>query len=325
MRHIALWIALAVSAFCPVRGQGLLVNEVCPICPLPSGARGWLELFNSGPNPVQLAGTVFQVGPYRAQLDTQRLLAPGMLHLISLNPTFDGRSAVPLALSGSGGSLLLFAAGGTRMLDAFTWPAVSPGISVGRWPDGGADWSFFPTPGPGEPQGSALPRVHARAPAPTIQLRPGALEIEACEGCEVRYTTDGSPPEGSQAQAYHAPIDTSGIAVLRTSASRSDLLSSQATPWVKNMDDVGVAVLIDPAELWDAENGLLAEGDRANFAREGPAWTRTAQLVVRSGESKWIDRGSTRFRQWLAGFPETVLQRVRPHHPGQQGATETSR
>ncbi|MBK7268433.1 MAG: CotH kinase family protein [Flavobacteriales bacterium] len=41
--------------------------------------------------------------------------------------------------------------------------------------------------------------------------------------------------------------------------------------------------------MWDAENGLLAEGDRANFAREGPAWTRTAQLVVRSGEIE-VDR-----------------------------------
>ncbi|MBP6390014.1 MAG: CotH kinase family protein [Flavobacteriales bacterium] len=289
MRHIALWTALIVWALGPAVAQGLLVNEVCPICPLVPGAKGWVELINNGPTTVELEGVVLQVGPYRAQLDTQRLLAPGMLHLISLNPTSDGPHAKPLALSASGGSLLLFAAGGTRMLDAFTWPAVSPGISVGRWPDGGADWSFFPTPGPGEPQGSALPRIHARAPAPTIQLRPGALEIEACEGCEVRYTTDGAPPEGPRAQAYHGPLDTSGIAVLRTSASRSDLLSSQATPWVKDMDDAGVAVLIDPEDLWDAESGLLAEGERANFAREGPAWTRTAQLVMRNRQIE-VDR-----------------------------------
>ncbi|MBK8340838.1 MAG: CotH kinase family protein [Flavobacteriales bacterium] len=50
------------------------------------------------------------------------------------------------------------------------------------------------------------------------------------------------------------------------------------------MEGAGVAVLIDPRELWDAENGLLTEGERSNFAREGPGWTRTAQLVVRSGE-----------------------------------------
>ncbi|MBK7268434.1 MAG: hypothetical protein IPI07_02570 [Flavobacteriales bacterium] len=207
MRHIALWIALAVSAFCPVRGQGLLVNEVCPICPLPSGARGWLELFNSGPNPVQLAGTVFQVGPYRAQLDTQRLLAPGMLHLISLNPTFDGRSQSrsPYPHRGEAFCSSPQEARGCSML--------SPGLRCrpgSRSADGrtaGADWSFSQHL---DPANRRVPLYHAYthwAPAPTIQLRPGALEIEACEGCEVRYTTDGSPPEGSQAQAYHAPID----------------------------------------------------------------------------------------------------------------------
>ena len=289
MRHIVLWTALIVWALGQAVAQGLLVNEVCPICPLVSGAKGWVELVNSGPTTVELEGVVLQVGPYRAQLDTQRLLAPGMLHLISLNPTSNGRKAEPLALSASGGSLLLFAAGGTRMLDAFTWPAVSPGISVGRWPDGGADWSFFPKPGPGEPKGAAVPRIRARAPLPTIQLRDGALEIEACEGCQVRYTTDGSPPEGPRAQAYPGPIDTSGIVVVRASASRTDLLPSQATTWVKDMDGMGVAVLIDPDELWDAENGLLAEGDRANFARQGPAWTRTAHLVMRS-ERSVVDR-----------------------------------
>ena len=277
-RHAPVLLALlaASGAF----AQAVRINELRPMThPADSG---WVELFNGDDRPVDLAGLQLVNGSYRIILPAQSPLPPGerrVVHVLASRSASSMGDPQVLHLPATGGDLLLFGAGGGRLLDAFSWRHVPPNVSIGRLPDGAGTWSYLPAPSPGAPN-HADQRIQGRAPAPVVERTADGLRFSACAGCLVTYTVDGSPPTPTHGALADGPVIPRDDRTLRAVAWRTDLLPSAETWAVDQRDAQGVVLCIDPAELHDPERGLMTTGDRANHTRTGEGWVRPAHVVV---------------------------------------------
>ncbi len=266
---------LLAGTFLTACAQAIRINELSP-----NGVgEGWVELLNADDGPVELEGVMLVRGSYRAIVHDEPPLKPGELRVLHARTRSSGAELL-LELPARGGDLLLFAAGGTRLLDAFSWGPVPLGISIGRLPDGAATWSYLPAPSPGATNRSAQ-RIQARAAAPHAIRGPEGILLTACSGCIVTCTTDGSTPRPGRDPEVRGPVHVPVNGILRAVAWRQDLLPSVET-WhaVHGGDAEHIDLCIDPHELHDAEHGLLGGGDRANHARSGPQWVRPARVAL---------------------------------------------
>ncbi len=121
----------------------------------PSSGDDWIELFNSNPQPVALAGlSLTDDLNNRAKNPLPPLSfigagAQGFLRFEADNNPDAGANHLNFKLSGDGESLGLFTAVGT-LIDSVTFGAQAEGVSQGRLPDGSANILSFPghaTPG----------------------------------------------------------------------------------------------------------------------------------------------------------------------------------
>lgn len=278
--HRATLILFALAAALGVRAQAVRINELRPMAH--PRDTGWVELLNADVRPVDLAGLQLVRGSYRITLPAQPPLPPGDRRVVQVMaaPGAIGEGAPQvLHLPASGGDLLLFGAGGGRLLDAFSWRAVPPDVSIGRLPDGAGTWSYLPTPGPGAPN-HADHVIQDRAPAPVAEAGTDGVRLVACAGCIVSYTLDGAPPTPEQGTTATGPLTVPEDRILRAVAWRADLLPSAEVWLTPEGPHPGVRLCIDPAELLDPERGLLSAGERANHTRTGEAWVRPAHVAL---------------------------------------------
>ncbi|MBK6626725.1 MAG: CotH kinase family protein [Flavobacteriales bacterium] len=274
------FVLLALLAASGACAQAVRINELRPMTH--PADTGWVELYNADMRSVDLVGLQLVRGSYRITLPEQPPLPPGERRVVRMLAS-RGASSVGdppvLHLPASGGDLLLFGAGGGRLLDAFSWRHVPPNVSIGRLPDGAGTWSYLPAPSPGAPN-HADHRIQGRAPAPAVEHTAEGLRFSACAGCLVAYTTDGSPPSPAHGTQADGPVIMEDDRTLRAVAWRPDLLPSAET-WVRSEGGrPGATLCIDPAELNDPERGLLSTGERANHTRTGEAWVRHAHVSL---------------------------------------------
>jgi len=127
--------------------------------PYNGGFDDWFELYNPGPNAVDLGG-YYLTG---SLTNKTKFLVPNNGHYLvpprgylvvwadnnsSQNSTNRPELHVNFALSKSGDALGLFASDGTA-IDALSFGAQTSDVSEGRFPDGAANRFFMPTPTPG--------------------------------------------------------------------------------------------------------------------------------------------------------------------------------
>lgn len=101
----------------------LTINEVIP------GANGWVELYNPGPAPLDLANLYLSNNRQHLLMRplSSGLLRPGDLHITNFtSPTTGGQVYVTAADPGEA----------SRVLDAIRYPALPTGRSYGRTPNG---------------------------------------------------------------------------------------------------------------------------------------------------------------------------------------------
>lgn len=117
----------------------------------------WIEIYNPGPNPVNLAGmyvtdklsdlTAWQIPDTDAEKTT--IPAGGFVIIWADKETHQGPLHVDIKLSGSGEQIGLIAPNGTSIIDSLTYGEQTEDISFGRQPDGSVNWILFTTPTPG--------------------------------------------------------------------------------------------------------------------------------------------------------------------------------
>lgn len=159
----------------------------------------WVELFNSAPEPLPLAGHHLSDDPddltrWSFPPDTPDLL-PGEFLLVWCDED-DGQAGyhASFKLSAGGEFLALTGPDGSTVLDSLSFSAQSTDISQGRVPDGTGGWQFLP-PSPGmsnEATGIELP-----------EGRPEAFEMRAWPNPFNGSLIVSLPPETTTLRLYN--------------------------------------------------------------------------------------------------------------------------
>lgn len=200
----------------------------------------WVELFNPGPLPVNIAGmyvtdnlnqpTQWRIPDTDAQKTT---IAPGGFLLLWFDKEMaQGPLHVNAKLSADGEDIGLFAADGVTLIDGLTFGPQSSNVSYGRVPDGGPAFQFFPQPTPNEPNQPAIGGEYAEKPLASVDGGFFNTSFElvlstTMPDAEIRYTLDGSLPANSSA-LYSAPLTITQTTTLRAVTFAPGFLPSQA-------------------------------------------------------------------------------------------------
>ncbi len=259
--------ALVISEFMASNGDSLLDSD--------GDACDWIELSNSGPEPVDLAGyflTDDAESPDKWSLPDPLTLAPGE-YLIVFASGKNRRVAgaelhTNFSLNMEGEYLGLVRPDGVSVEHEFApaYPPQERDVSYGLDPAAGED-RYFRQPTPGEPNSAGIAGFVA-APefsAPVGFYRePFQLEITcATEGARIRYTTDGQKPSLLTARTYTGSLTINKTTVLRVSAS---LGSMEPSPVVTRtflfLDDILNQPNTAPSGAhWDTEMDPAVTGN----------------------------------------------------------------
>lgn len=273
--HTPWSLALAALVASAVQAQDVRINEV--LCAHGTNGADWIELYNASPRTLDLQGyTIALNGAAHRITAALPLPAKGFRRLWCDRRPADGPDHLDLKLPRTGGTALLIAPDRTSVLDLFTWPPLPDEVSIGRMQDGQRAWGFFERPTPGASNGQA-PAALCCLRAPEVHAENGRIVIIGPAGAEVRYTLDGSAPTPSSMR-YDGSL-TADTAVLRARAFAAGAIPSGEAVHVPSDGRPGLALVVDPRDLWDPAVGLLADNDAANFTRTGPDWTRPAWIA----------------------------------------------
>jgi len=136
-------------------GVPVVINELVAN---PGQSTGdWVELYNAGSKAVDVGGmyltddlarpTKWKIPTGRTSLTT--VASKGFLRIWTDKQTSAAGVHASFDLSADGEQIGLFDKDGTTLIDGLTFGRQDPGVSLGRYPDGAANWLFFGTPSPG--------------------------------------------------------------------------------------------------------------------------------------------------------------------------------
>ncbi len=149
----------------------------------------WLEIFNSGPEPVSLGGKHLtdDLSDPTQWVFPDTVLSPGGFLLVWCDDEpGEGPLHATFKLSAGGEQIGLFESdsNGVLPIDTLSFGAQSTDVSMGRLPDGSETWVLFTTPTPGGPNGGEVAvAATSGAPAavtidpPMPNPSPGSLTI----------------------------------------------------------------------------------------------------------------------------------------------------
>lgn len=208
---LAAALVLAILALSLPAAGGLYLNEMMSsnsssIADEDGDYSDWIEIYNSGPDPLNLQGyglTDNPNSPYKWTFPS-KTIAPGEFLLVFCSDK--NRLTGPYLhtnykISASGETMALTDAGGLRV-DTIPPVSLAQNESYGRKPDASAQFVHFlePTPGASNTtQGySTLLRAITILPAPGFYTADVPVTAASPDtGVTIRYTTDGSTPTES--------------------------------------------------------------------------------------------------------------------------------
>lgn len=247
----------------------------------------WIELYNSSSEWVDISGYGLSDSIGRArkwQFPEGTIIAPGEYKIIWC----DGDTAVSTAeqlhtsykIAKDGSEILVFADPTGKILDKVVLPAVPTNVSYGRT-IGREGFFYYDVATPGAQNGATGFLGYAEAPqlsvTPGIHDQGTRVTFSIPEGTSVFYTTDGSIPSpySTTSVAYTGQVlELNYTTVLRARAFPVDPMYHESTVTtgtylINAMHSMPVvSIVVDPYELWNEENGMLAEGP--DILKKGP-------------------------------------------------------
>ena len=246
----------------------------------------YIEIYNATSEAVELGGYTLAQTPGEVVFTFPELsLGAGKYLLVWCDGTLaDQQEAdlhAPIKLNVGGESLYLANAAG-RIVDCFETGKQIYGVSSGRVGSDTTVRRFFTSPTPGAANSGTW--YAAYAPRPELSRTGGYVEsgtqvyITVPEGCQVRYTTDGTKPDnGSAIYTEGSAITITATTVLKAVAFKGNCLPSQmtaATYLVEEPHSIAV-VSMSGYGLSDYYNGIMIEGYANNY-RKG--WVRDVHI-----------------------------------------------
>lgn len=268
-----------------VAAQHPLINEVVPGG---GGAGDWLEVYNPTARTIDLLGYTFVTLGRAHRVEVPLPVAShGYQVLWCDRRTEKGPEHLDLKLPREGGSLLLIDRDRSTVRDVFSWSALPTGVSLGRLRDGQQDWGYFTDPTPGA-SNSASPGARLLLPAPVPVVKEDSVTCAIPEGAWLCRTFDGRIP-GPDLPRFIGMTSPDTSCVLTLRAFGPDALPSPPVSITFPRKGTGpfIGLRVDPDSLFDPQRGILVAGEKANYARTGRDWQRSAQV-------EWHDRDTIR-------------------------------
>lgn len=250
--------SLIVGLLCPlvlfssVHINEMMVKNVSSHINKEFNFEGWVELYNSGPDSVDLSNCFFSESssdPTMWQYEGDMIMAPNSYAVFYFDE-LDTLNHVGFKLDSDGGRLYLNDASG-ELVDVVSYPEPLRNVSYGRVNDGEEKFGFFLT-STMLASNNGVAVAQGQTVAPVFSLEGGvynapiAVEIKAQNGeAKIYYTTDGSEPTTSSL-LYSEPVQISKVTPLRAIAvvdGEVTSLVSTATYFV-GIDDIPISTKI---------------------------------------------------------------------------------
>ena len=274
-----LLMSLAVLGLSTQAKAQLVINEImqsnidCIMDDLNEFPDSWVELYNSGDTPVNLAD--YKIGSKKSaskawQLPNKTVNAHDYV-VIFCDKEENGLHTSFRLESDDAGSVYLFKGDETvGKEDYVAMPA--PNIAYGRKTDGGDEWGYQATPTPGASNCGTIYTVVLGSPVfsaegkvyttnKNIRLTISVPE-DAPEGTVIRYTTNGSEPTATST-LYSSPIMINSTRVIRAKLFCDGYLSPISTTQSyiflgRDFTLPVISIVTDDRYLNDAAIGIIA-------------------------------------------------------------------
>lgn len=240
---------------------------------------GWVEVYNSGAENVDLSDLVFSDGKNTWESEVAEVLPPKGYYVFYFNELGSFNNA-NFKLDADGGQLILTSRKGGE-LDNVTYPATYRNVSYGRSEDGGQTMGHLSVATPAKSNiGSAT--IVSQAEPPCFALAPGFYDeaqtvtlTAPSATAKIYYTTDGTEPTVDEANLY-----TGGFVVKKNTPVRAIAVEdgkfpsdmATATYFINNrkISLPVVSIVTDPKMFFDDEIGMLVVG--VNGTTEIPSY-----------------------------------------------------
>lgn len=317
MRFFLLLLLLFSAGLLTSAHSGVVLNEIqaanrSTIRDEDGDASDWVEIFNASDQAVDLDGWGLSDDPKKPGkwAFPERVIEPGGRLLVwASDKDRKGETLhAPFALKQKGETVVLTDAAGEEV-DRIAFGPQTEDRSWGRSPDGG-EWGEIEAPTPNGPNlartALAVPIIH-----PDEGFHDGPLQVEISDPLgevEIRYTTDGSPPNETS-PLYTAPFPVDRTTVVRArSLSKDGTVSGIATKTYL-LEGEGrlpsLSLVAAPEDLWDASRGLLSHtGQRGDdwereasvefFDPDGKGFSLSCGLRIHGGISRSFEKNSFR-------------------------------
>ncbi|MGE5496866.1 MAG: CotH kinase family protein, partial [Syntrophothermus sp.] len=248
----------------------------------------WIEIYNSGDTPVDLAGYYFTDDPARINVwkipagQPGKTTVPSRGYLILWADKAPDRGAdhIGFKLPKDKGQISLLDKDGISLLDNIAYKQQQfRDISAGSFPDGTGQFCYSSenTPGKSNKTGYA-----GFCMPVSIDLQAGfynnsiTVSVQALRtGDIIRYTLDGSDPIESS-PLYSGPVTINATSVFKARAFNSGDLPGVITArtyFINKAHSLPVmAMIIDPKNLYDPATGIYVND------KDGRAWERYSEL-----------------------------------------------
>jgi len=235
----------------------------------------WIEIFNPGTVTINLAGYGLSDDPNEPFKWTfPEMPLESRKHLLIFASDKDRRNpAAPylhtnFKLKSGGEFLLLTNAAGTKC-DSLKIASLSADVSLGRQPDGGAEWLFFTEATPGKSnrtQGftGTADSVLVSLPGGFYATGQSVRLSTSSPTAKIYYTLDGAEP-GVNANLYRTPINIRNTTVLRARAFEPNLMPGKITTQTYFINEETLLPVISlathPDNLFDEDIGIYVVGN----------------------------------------------------------------
>ena len=274
-----LFILLFLSGFCLTKSESaVFINEILAanastnIDSYFNDFSDWIELYNSGEEPVDLAGyflTDDLTDPFKWEIRPDTIISAGGFKIFWADGE-DVYNHMNFQLKMEGEEISLVSPEG-MLIDSFAYDVQLPDVSFGRQPDGNPDRFYFgePTPNASNSTQGVFPPVIADSP--DFSLTGGFYTGSQVIGllatsptAVIRYTLDGSKPTNASV-TYTVPINIDSTTVIRARIFDAGYLPSPVITHTYFIDETVtlpvVSIVTDPDNLWNNEIGIYAWGD----------------------------------------------------------------
>lgn len=241
----------------------------------------WVEIYNSSDQTVDLSlfGLSDNINwPHKWQFPVGTTIRAGEYKVIRLDKSAtsgtDGNSLhASFAVKRAGGEIVTLSDASGHVLDRLYLPPMRTDITYGRTL-GKDGFFYYDAPTPGQANGIGFAGF---VQEPSFSVAGGmykgsvTVEITVPEGCEVRYTVDGSIPTINNSTVYTGPLLINTTGVIRARAFKSGLQPSETITASYIMNTYFtlpvVSVVCDPDELWNEETGMFVSGPNVDKSK----------------------------------------------------------